>query len=283
VLLTKGQGKIDEFAFVLLAGLILIIVMIVAFNTPQTGNETNNTTSTETNFSANDIPRFINLGDFTVSYSLGSDVVAQKKNIEVSNGWGGTSRVNLVGVVEGDKLAITNSGYIEIIVDDTSDAGNLIVTFNGQEVFNQKVGPGRVYIQLTKDQIKDSNVVTISSGGPGWKFWQTSVYKISSAKFGINFQGTSFKTFQFSLTSDDVSKFRFGRLSFRVVTSTTPSSMLITINNQRFFRDISPSAFIRDFGPEIPLNPNVNNITFSLDKASSYELADVTLTIVRSR
>jgi len=281
--LTKGQGKVDEFAFVLLAGLVLIIIMMVAFTVPQGGNETNITNATEINFSANDIPRFINLGDFTVSYSLGSDVVGQKRNVEVRAGWGGSSRVNVVGVVPSEKLPITNSGFIEIIVDDSSQNGNLIVEFNGQIVFNQKVGPGRVSIQLTKDQIKDSNVVTIRSGSPGWKFWETTIYKLTSVKFGINFQGTSFKTFQFTMTTDDVSKFRFGRLSFRITSSTTPSDMLITINDQRFFRGIPPSAFIKDFGSEVNLVPNVNNITFSVSKASSYDLADVTLMIVRSR
>jgi hypothetical protein len=280
--LLKGQ-VLDEFAFVLLAGLILIIVMMVAFNTPQGGNQTNTTNISEGNFSANDVPKFINLGDFTVSYSLGSDVIAQKKDVEVTNGWGGTSRVNLVGIVANDKLLITNSGFIEIIIDDTNSAGNLIVEFNGQEVFNKKVDPGRASIQLTKDQIKDSNVVSIKAGGSGWKFWETTVYKIASAKLGINYQGTSFKTFQFPLTSDEVSNFRFGRLSFRISSSTSPSDMLIAINDQKFFRGVPPSAFIRDFGSEMPLIPGVNNITFSVEKASSYDLADVTLTIVRSR
>lgn len=278
-----AESKVDEFAFVLLAGLILIIIMMLSFTAPpQVKTNRTNETITGVNVSANDISRFINMGDFAVTYDLGQDTLVEKKNVVVSRGFSSEKHVNMVGIVTNDKLAITTSGFIDIIVDDSSEDGNLIVTLNDNEVFNKKVGPGRVAIPLKQDQIKDTNVVTIKCGSPGWKFWANTVYEISSAKMGINFQGINFKTFSFVMSTEEVSKFKFGRITFNAKsTSPMKNDLVIKINDNTIFRGVPPQTFIKDFDNKIYLAPAANNITFSVDKATSYELTDVTLVLVR--
>jgi hypothetical protein len=277
-----AETKIDEFAFVLLAGLVLIIVMMVSFTTPQKPSNAS-TSVTATIPPITETARFFNLGDFTVSYSLGTDTLASKKNVEVSRGISSEKHVNLIGVTTNDKLAITTSGFIEILVEDTNGAGSLIVELNGNEVFNKVVGPGKVAIPLTKDQINDSNVVAIKAGGPGWRFWMSAVYQISSAKLGINFQGINFKTFNIVLTNDEISKFNFGEISFRVKSSSqAKNDLVIKINDKTIFGGIPSTNFVKQFGNEIYLSPDVNNVTFSVERTASYDLADVVLKIVRS-
>lgn len=272
--------RIDEFAFVLLAGLVLIIVLMVAFSTPGVVNTTNETNVTEFNVTPDYYAHPINFGDFTVSYSLGTENMITKKNFEVSKGYFGENYVNMVGVVSNDKFPIVTSGFIEIIVEDANGAGNLIVNFNDQEVFNGIVRPGKVAIPLTKNQINESNVISIKAGTPGWKFWTNTVYKISSAKMGINFQGINFKTFTFALTADEVAKFKFGHMTFRAYGSQPQNDLIIRINDEIFFKGIPDQQFVRDFGNEIYLAVGANNITFSVDRPTSYDLRDVTLNVV---
>jgi len=277
------DAKIDEFAFVLLAGLVLIIIMMVAFTSPTPGATTENETTTPFNITGTgDVARFISLGDFKVTYDLGQDNIVEKNNVEVSKSLSSEKHVNLVGIVSNDKLVITTSGFIEIIVDDASGDGNLIVLLNDKEVFNNKVGPGRVSIPLKRDQINDTNVVTIKCSGSAWKLWENTVYSISSTKMGINFQGINFKTFSFVMSSDDVLKFRFGRITFNPKSlSTAKNDLVVKINDKTIFRGVPSSPFTQDFGSDVYLSTDANNITFSTERATSYELNDVTLILVR--
>lgn len=277
------ETKIDEFAFVLLAGLVLIIIMMVSFTSPTPGTTTGNETTTGYNITGGgDISRFINMGDFEVTYDLGQDTIVEKKNIEISKGFSSEKHVNMVGTVTNDKLAITTSGLIEIIVDDASGDGNLVVVLNDNELFNKKVGPGRVSIELKPDQIKDTNVVTIKASSSSWKFWENTVYDISSAKMAINFQGINFKTFSFPMSSEEVLKFKFGRLQFNAKSvSTVKNDLIIKLNDKTIFRGVPPSNFIQDFSNDVYLSSDVNNMTFSVNKATSYELSDVILILVR--
>jgi len=279
-----AEAKIDEFAFVLLAGLILIIIMMVAFTSPQPGGTgSENETTTQYNISGTgDVARFISLGDFRVTYDLGQDTIVEKKNVVVSKGISTEKHVNLVGTVTNDKLAITTSGFIEIIVDDASGDGSLIVVLNDQEIFNKKVGPGRVSISLKQDQIKDTNVVTIKCSSSGWKFWENTVYDISSANIGINFQGINFKTFSFVMSSEEVLKFKFGRITFNPKSlSSGKNDLVVKINDKTIFRGVPPSPFVQDFGNDVYLSADANNINFSTERATSYELNDVTLILVK--
>lgn len=272
--------RIDEFAFVLLAGLVLIIVLMVAFTTPGVVNTTNETNVTEFNVSPNYNAHSINFNDFTVSYSLGTENLATKKDFEISKGYFSENYVNMVGVVPNDKMPIVTSGFIEIIVEDTNEAGSLIVYLNGQEVFNGIAKPGKVAISLNNSQITESNVVSMKAGPPGWKFWMNTIYKISSAKMGINFQGINFKTFTFALTVDEVAKFSFGHLTFRAYPGQSQNDLIIKINDDTVFKGIPNTQFVKDFGNEIYLGVGANNITFSVDRPTSYDLRDVALNIV---
>jgi hypothetical protein len=280
----KGQVplKIDEFAFVLLAGLFLMIILMLTWAAQPAQNITNVSNVTGIIVTAEEVSRFVSLGDFSISYILGSATLAEKNNVEAIKGYTVYYPVNLVAVVPEDRLSITTSGSIEIIVEDTNSAGNLIVEFNGEEVFNKKIYPQQISLPVEKEKIKSSNTITIKAGSPGWKFWMNTVYKIKSIKFKINFHGTFFKNFQFVLEPEEVSKFKFGRVSFRVKNFTLPlNDMIIRINERIFFRGLPTTYFSKDFGSEIYLAPGINNITFSVEKDAFYELADTTLIIVR--
>lgn len=229
-----------------------------------------------------DVPHSFYVGDFIVSYDVGTDFLATKSNVEISRSYFSDSSLNFGSSVSDDKLNILTSGFIYLLVDNTNNAGNLIVDFNGIEVLNQKVYSGDMTIPINRSLIKKYNTVSVRADTPGWKFWMSTVYNLKTVKFSINYQGTSFKDYSFELSSQDVTNFKFAKLSFLVKNYKTPmSDLIITINGQQIFRGIPQIYFEKDFGREIILNTGLNTISFSSEKQTYYELENVILTVVR--
>jgi hypothetical protein len=374
--LKRGQVKIDEFAYVLLAGLLLIVIMMIVWSalpqelppmvTPPSvslslsrgssasfiftinataakitldpygdikdwlnfdknffalggstdvkvtvvapadvtegvhtgyitvssagGNRTVYVNVNVLKFSATDIPHPIYFNDFTVSYTLGSDIIASKEDVDVAKGTFTNQPVSLVNdPLPDDKFSIVTSGFISIVVDDTNSGGNLIVELNGKEVFRRTVGSGEISIPLDKSQINKTNTVNLRTESPGWKFWMSTVYKIKSVKLGINYLGISSQEKTFSLDAIEVSNFRYARVTFRVKNYLLPQqNLVIKINNQTVYMDVPSVSIFREdfrddiFGNPLSLNAGQNTLSFSLENEGFYDLGDVTLIVVRS-
>ena len=370
--MNKGQSlpKIDEFAFVLLAGIVLIVVIMVSFSTivPEIAPVVNPTSisvqipkgttrdlivSVEGNLSSvdleasgeikdwinfnknsfalfkstdvtvkiqvpsyiqeksysglitvgssggnktipvlidvvaptlKDLSKAVNLGDFSVSYILGSDVLAQKDDVQVSKGYFSESQVTLNhNPLNDEKLSQVTNGFIILVVDDTNSAGNLIVELNGKEVYSKQISPQEIRIDLDKSQIQKFNALTLRATDPGWKFWLNTIYKIKTVKFGINFQGISSKEVSFDLDDKDVANFKFGKISMNSQELTKNFGiLLIKINGQTIFRG-TPSIplFSMNFGNEVSLQSGANTISFSMETDGGYKIKDATLFIVR--
>ena len=365
----KAQAKIDEFAFVLLAGLILIIILMIAWGTPTeappfvqptsisltiprnmsstfdlniTGALSNVTLSatggirnwisfSKSNFDVSgstsvrvkvkvpnvaigtyegrinvksvggqqsvsvnvlvaehqveEFSRSISLGDFSLIYTAGEETLDSKEDIEVSGGYFSTYSKNLVGVLTEKKLGMVEDGYIQLIVDETNNAGNLIVSFNDKDVFNENVGAGEILIPIEKSMIKRSNTVRIGTGMPGWQFWMSTVYRIRSASLVVNYEGIFSKEMEFSLDENEITNFARFHLVYRTKSYSTPlPEMAIKVNNQIVFSQKPPlsffnSTFERDIlGNSLFLSPE-NTISFSFDTEASYEISGAILNV----
>jgi hypothetical protein len=228
-----------------------------------------------------DIVRSIDLGDFSVSYTVGTDVLASKKDVETYNGiFSGTEDVNLVHESMSDeKYEIIKSGFVSLLIEDAKGAGDLIVEFNGKEIFKGGQSIGELVIPLNKTQIQRANSVKIKSGGSGWMFWTTTSYKIKSAKLVVNYQSAPSVEKQFNLESKEVDRFRFGKISFMVDSYTKSNDITIKINDRNIFRGV-PYGVVEVVFDNVPLVAGWNVIKFSLDKEAQYDLSNVILTIV---
>lgn len=366
----KGQGKIDEFAFVLLAGIILIVILMIVWSTPTEappvveappmpltipinlsssfeltikGKLTNVTLSSTgeirdwISFSKNDfdvsesdivtvtvkVPNvlariytgniivkssggekrvsvsievtevvtreFSNttyLGDFEVSYTVGTETLDSKENFEVSAGYLSSYPKNLVGVLEQEKLDIVTDAYIQLVVEETNAAGNLIVLFNDQEVLKRKVSLGEVLIPIEKSLVKRSNTVAIKAGMPGWMFWMSTVYRFNSAKLVVNYEGVFSKEITFNLDQEEVENFDRFHLVYRVKDYSKPlPEMMIKLNNQIAFSQQPPLAFFNAtfnkdiLGNKLLLNIGNNTISFLFEEEASYEITNAILTV----
>lgn len=231
-----------------------------------------------------DVVKNIRFGDFSVSYSVGSETAGERSNFEVSHGYFSDYPATVVAVLTQDRLDITTAGEIMIEVDQTNDAGNLIVEFNGQQVYNQRASPGEIRIPVDKSMIKRSNNIVLRADVPGFRFWMNTVYKIKSASFSVDFFGVVSKDIEFKLTQSELDGFKFGKLSFAIrrYNPAAVNQLVIKINDEILYDDIPTIAsFSKTFGIEIPLNVGTNEISFSVPKEAFYELNNVVLSIVR--
>ena len=265
---TIGQGIYDG------------TVEVVTGNNKQTVDVKVEVSST----TVDNIVKNVRLGDFTVSYSVGSETIGEKSDFEVSKGYFSDYPSTIVATMGQDKLDITTGVSIIIDISETNNVGNLVVQFNGQQVYNDRAPAGELIIPIDKSVIRKSNNVFITAEVPGFRFWMSTVYKIKSASFDIDFQGIVSKEITFQLKDEDLQDFQFGKLSFaiRKYNPTAINPLTIKINDEILFDDIPTIAsFSKTFGIEIPLEAGENKISFSVPKEAFYELNNVVLSIVR--
>ncbi|MBU5689677.1 MAG: hypothetical protein QXM68_00855 [Candidatus Aenigmatarchaeota archaeon] len=282
----KAQAKPDEFIWVLFAGILAIIMMVFFWGMPNSNqeNQTSNATASlpEGAFTIGtykeDVPRVIRIGDFGISHSAGSSVIASKKYIEVSKGIFEDKRFSFSGEI-GENLNDIIDGWIVVDVLDTS-SGNLIIKFNNEVVYREKSSPGRIYVNVDKNLIKNFNVIEISSGMPGLQFWSTSVYRIEKAEFGINVYGNVKKTYDFELYASELKNFAKGSVKFNVDEREGNGNLIIKINGKNFFNGIPSGSFSHDFEIfDVGLVNGINTIEFSTERDTSYKLDDVEILI----
>lgn len=233
--------------------------------------------------------KVLDLGEFNVSYAKGTDTLGSKSDVTVWGGYFSSQPVTFTAAASDAKLAIATAASVELAVGGTNGAGNLIVLFNGNEVYNGAVGEGQLSVPINASEVKTTNTVTIKAAPPGLAFWSSTTYDLQSAKLTLSYSGESPQAFMFLMSADQITNFKRFDL-FYVVKDDTVSpvpEMKIKINNQIVFWKTPPyvskfldTTFKEDmFGNKLNLNDGNNTITFSFDENAFYHVSDATLTI----
>jgi hypothetical protein len=237
----------------------------------------------ELNVTALPIRRTIVLGDVTVSYLVGEEVIDSKEDFEVVGGYFERFPAYLSGIISTELLPAIKAGTIRLVVRESNEVGNLIVKFNDEEIFNRMAVPGEYLIDIDPRAIKRSNTIAISSGAPLWRFWISSIYKFSLASFEIEYEEKKFKDMEFVLAPEEVLYFKSGKISFRCKKCEPVEDLLIEINGVRVFKGRPPLLyFTQDFGPEIPLNIGSNRLSLSTEAGAYFDISDLAITISRT-
>jgi len=224
--------------------------------------------------------KLISFGDFSVSYDIGTDILDSKSDEEVYKSYISEKSLTLVHPsIPDDRFSILKSGRINILIERSSGFGNLLVYFNDEEIFNRPAGAGELIIDLNISNFKKSNNVLIKAAGPGLQFWSSNSFSIRSASISVDYEGTSFKNFTFSLSEKEVSGFLGGNVEFTIKESSKKADMLIMINDQLVFKGKPLTYFNVDFGKDIYVKEGLNTIYFSTEKGASFDLEDVYLRI----
>ncbi|MBD3156103.1 MAG: hypothetical protein GF368_05645 [Candidatus Aenigmarchaeota archaeon] len=271
----------DEFIFVLMAGLLMIGILLVAWGEPGEGGINGTQIVVENPFSIGmfpkDVPRQISLGDFTVSYAIGSEVIETKRNLEIE----GKDVSSMTATMEQD-ISMVTGGFLNIYVRETNQKGELIITFNQEEVFNQKATVGKIEIPINKELIKDYNVIEIKTSGSGFLFFSKPQYTLEKVEFGLNFYGNVEKFEEFYVYPEDLNNFRNGEISFRLDKYTGDGDLIIDINSYRIYKGQPSLNFYQSFDQyDVGLRNGVNTISFSAESGATYEIEDAVITIIR--
>jgi len=225
------------------------------------------------------------LGDFIVSYSEGAEVLDSKSTTTVSKSYFSERALTLTGIMTEDRLTIVTDAYVQLDVEDTNMAGNLIVKVNGETVYKDVTAIGTLTIPVDKDLLETSNTVEIKAGSPGWRFWMSTMYKLRSS-FEISYMGIFSESFNFDLNAVQIANFKDLGLNYRVQNYNLPlPELMIKVNGQLAFWERPPlvlgdHTFTEDvFGNDIILNEGNNTISFNFEREASYSVADAILTV----
>ncbi len=221
-------------------------------------------------------------GDFSVSYFSKKEKVASKTDFEISKGYFSNYPSTLVAVVE--DFENIKSGRISLVIGETNSEGNLVISFNGKTIFNEKVKEGKIELPIEKDEIKSSNIIKLEAGLPGWKFWMSTVYRIKELNFEIEYEGINFKESTFSLKQYEMENYKWGRITFQLKNRTGTGNLIIKLNDEEIYNSV-PNVplgwyFDVDLG-NAKLN-RTNKLVFSTQKDSTYELANTVLVLAYS-
>lgn len=230
--------------------------------------------------------RPIFLGDVEVKYTKGSETLASKENLEVTKGGFSESKEAFSISFPAEKFAITTSAHLELFVVDTNKRGNLIVEFNGQELYNKKTDIGKVVIPLDKSLLNTTNIVSIRTTGPSvFQFWSKAVYRIEKLNFVINFRDISERERTFELSQNEIQNFHHFQVQARVKEYSAPlEELFIKVNNQIVYAAKPPIVLFNQgidkdiLGNRLVLE-NQNKISFSFEKEASLNLDDVFLVV----
>ncbi len=228
--------------------------------------------------------RPMDLGSFTLGFA-GATAIESKESASIVKGYMYEKDFDMTAEVDSKNLNMINSAQINLDILETNGYGNLIVVFNGEEVYNGQVAAGELSIPVDKSLVRESNVIKIKAANPGFFFWANTVYNIKLAKFSINLQGSFSKELDFFLNPDEIIGFDRLQMTYKVVDYTAPvPDLTISINNQKIFSGrpeltLFNRNFVNDLsGRKIELSGS-NKITFSFDQKAFYDVSNLVLTV----
>jgi len=229
--------------------------------------------------------RPILLGDINIRYSVGSESLATRENLEIVKSYFTESKEIISVSIPSEKLSIITDGYVNLTVKETNKQGNLIIIFNENELLNKKVGVSTLIIPIEKALINNTNSLIIQATSPGFEFWSKSVYKIE-VSFVVNYQDILERERIFNLTDSEIANFKSFRLTGKVKEYSKPlQELVIKINNQLVYSNFPPLAFINEtfekdiLGDMLYLKTKDNVISFSFESESYYKLENAFLMV----
>ncbi len=221
-----------------------------------------------------EVSRIHYIGDFTVTYVAGSEVLKTMNNVEVS----GNKKVSFSSNVD---MSMVTDGLITIDVFYTNNEGNLVVKLNNQVLYDDQPGVGELELPVSMDMLKSYSVIEISTTKPGWKFWTSSVYRIDKVEFSVNYFGNVEKKETFEVVSEEITNFKEGRVEFKVEDYEGNGNLVVKINDYKVYEDTRQGNVAVAFRFEdVGLTRNQNTISFSTETGTTYNIKNARVVII---
>ena len=226
--------------------------------------------------------REINFGDFTVSYLIGR-FEEKRENFKVEKGYFFERSRGFIAILEPEIMETATSAYLYLLIDDTNMLSNLIIEFNGEKVFDKKVGQEELIIEIPLDELERKNKIRISAGSPGIFFWATSWYQIREASLVVEYNATFFKKFEFGVDASEIENLKEVRLKFNIerYDEKKLNDLIVEINGREVFRGVPTLFYFNQRIDERALREGENEIRFSVEPNTFYTLSDVRLELIK--
>ena len=228
-----GMKNPDEFGFVwvLIAAFILIVIFSLASGLPGLGGPSQNLTVAE--FTLGSVGA---QAEASKAYSLGTVTIGEPQKEALKT----VPQVSLgANLLSADALETTvavpdyladslRDGAITFGVLETNNYGDLVVQWNGKELYRGRASLGPQQLLLSRDLIKPQNTLRLTATGPGWRFWAGTVYILGNVQVSVR-TGPA-KLAGFELSSSDLQGFDRAELTFTA--SGAQDKLLVAVNNR---------------------------------------------------
>lgn len=149
--------------------------------------------------------------------------------------------------------------------------GRLTVTLNGQVILDSFVDtPTPNPIVLTKESLRDINILEFSVSPVGFAFWTTNEYELQGLKITADVTDISEQASRSTFTVTDVEKFNLQEATLTFFPDCSPRAvgkLSVYINNYQAFSAIPDCGQINviDISPSV-LTAGTNNVVFTTER-----------------
>ena len=274
------RAKVDDFAYVLVAAVIIIAVLLAIFALIPPGGigiETGigNFTLGGVGFTGENMET-VPFGSFRLG-DVNTETLKSVPQIQVSSSYFGGSTYREDVKILSAYVPLAREATITFRVHDSTPAyGNLIVKWNGMEVYKNGASKGVYTFHISRQSLYEVNSLEISADGPGAYFWASTTYVLRD--FRLNLDYGSIKLLPFVMGSSELETFKNGAIEFSNPYGGT-GRLTVKVNGAQLFSatpGASESIKFDLFNSGI--TPGNNMITMST-QGDSFQLNDVTLKI----
>ncbi|MBI4167674.1 MAG: hypothetical protein HY515_01820 [Candidatus Aenigmarchaeota archaeon] len=226
-------------------------------------------------FTKEDKARTINYDDF----ALGTESSMKIKEVleqDISEGLFSSKGLSLDVAMDAATISDAISAALSFEVADTNNYGNLVVTWNGKDYYNDRPAAGKVSVKLPKESLKNENMLVIKSTGPGARFWASSFYSLKNIKFET--VTVSKRTIFFDVFPEEVTSWSSGVLNFRRADYSSQNGILKAyVNGKLVYNSFPLESDAIQIGPDT-IRSGTNLIKFE-SEGGVFSLKNVFLNV----
>ena len=137
---------------------------------------------------------------------------------------------------------IENTENVLLSFRVASSEGQIIVLFNGEEVFNEELPEGSVQpIPLTKGLLQETNTISFSVSSPGGAFWKTNEARLENIKVIADVTNTESQTARSVFLISETEKENLEKVELKLqpeCRSGDVGKLIVAINGKEMYNSI---------------------------------------------
>jgi len=161
--------------------------------------------------------------------------------------------------------------------------GNLILTLNGKQIFNQEISPDIVkVIELPVEYLEEENNIELRVNPPGFAFWMTNKYSLKDINLNEKFEKShTSDILEFSVSSSERNSIQDSDLDFYIYCRGEPgiaNILKVYLNDNLLFSELVPCIH-EEHSVDVDnayFESGVNELEFSVS-GGNYLVSDIVI------